>query len=120
MDKSILVAEDNAELLNLICEYLNANGWTTHSATTLDQATQLLEKNKIDVVLTDFHLAEGSGRQLCRWVKNKKEMKIPVFMMTGTPYVTENDFNIYQFDKVFIKPVKLKELKEALNSIQEL
>lgn len=50
----ILVVEDDQDLNNLFCKTLNRNNYVTFSADNANTASVILEKEYIDLIITDI------------------------------------------------------------------
>jgi DNA-binding NtrC family response regulator len=64
MKANILVVEDDSRLRTLLLEVLSLDGYNLASAESAEAAIQHLEKEKIDVLLTDVNLPGKSGLEL--------------------------------------------------------
>jgi CheY-like chemotaxis protein len=83
----------------------------------MDSGLELFREHPIDLIITDFHIQQGSGRRLLGAVR-KIHPTIPVFLITGTPFVNEEDFAVYNFDKVYLKPFSCRALiSEAIKAV---
>ncbi|MCY7422531.1 MAG: response regulator [Chitinophagaceae bacterium] len=81
---NILVVEDNAGDYILVREYLEEilTKSTILHADTLAHAAEILEKNKIDVVLLDLTLPDGMGKDSFMDIYSKAS-EIPIIVLTG-------------------------------------
>jgi signal transduction histidine kinase/DNA-binding response OmpR family regulator len=68
-DCTILIVEDNRELKNLIVEYFS-NKYTVLSAENGKQALEIIQKNEIDLIISDVMMPEMDGLTFCKIVKN--------------------------------------------------
>ena len=70
-DETILVVEDEEDMLELLAEVFEANGYHVLSAKDGEEAIKLSRQNEnqIDVVLCDVQLPKISGRETCRQIK---------------------------------------------------
>jgi len=66
----ILHVEDAPEQLQLVRLLLEPI-CTLHQATSLSEASQLIEEYVFDLVLLDMQLADGSGHELIPQIKNR-------------------------------------------------
>jgi len=116
----ILIIEDDPTLRDLLDHLLKDEGYGTavvpHGAATLG----LVAEGAIhpDVILTDFNLPNGmDGLQACAKLREKLHRKTPVIILTGDISTgTSREIALQNYVKLN-KPVKLKELTQA---IQEL
>jgi PAS domain S-box-containing protein len=84
--ESILVAEDDTAILEMIRELLEDNGYTVYSASTGAEAieTFMAHQNVIDLILTDVIMPQGNGREVYEKISSIKP-GIPVIYMSGYP-----------------------------------
>jgi len=75
--ETILVVDDETELLNLSCEILITQGYKIFSAQGAKQALQILQSEAIDLMLSDVLMPDMDGFQLATIVQEKHpEVKI--------------------------------------------
>ncbi len=79
----ILMVEDHYELASTLCEFLEEHGFVVDHARNLDAARHLLKQRPYHVLLLDINLPDGSGYDLCEWLRNQQSMDIPVLMLTA-------------------------------------
>ncbi|MGI9554202.1 MAG: response regulator [Thermodesulfobacteriota bacterium] len=83
MDKKrILIVDDELLILRIISDILSKEGYEVKTAINFHNASQLLEEEKFDVVITDIRMPEKSGIDLLEHVR-KINSDIPVILMTG-------------------------------------
>ena len=80
--QSILVVEDEAKLRRLIELQLTEDGFIGRSAPDAESALEILQKDAIDLVLTDFKLPGMTGLEFLHAVKNING-NLPVILMTA-------------------------------------
>lgn len=81
--KKILVVEDDAELRELLFEVLS-DRYEVLSAPDLASGRSALEAYKIDLILLDVTLPDGSGYEFCTQVKSSDVTDdIPVLILSG-------------------------------------
>lgn len=85
MKKTILIVDDEPDLLVLERARLEKAGYSVITATTGEEALALLEKVIPDLVLSDFNLSLINGSDLCKKIKADNALKhIPVILFTAT------------------------------------
>lgn len=80
MKKRILIVEDDKKISNLIKAYLENADFHVHVAFNLQQAEELLEKEKFDLVILDLMLPDGMGESI---VEELSMLQIPIIMVTA-------------------------------------
>lgn len=83
----ILIVEDNKELLQLLTDFLRADGYTVSTADTGEKALSLFEKYGARLVLLDINLPGIDGFAVCDAIR--KNSNTPVIMLTAR--VTKED-----------------------------
>src|SRR5687768_16536393 len=61
---SILIAEDDPNILNLLCVFLSGRGYTVFTAVDGREALKLAEEVKPDLLITDVMMPHMNGYQL--------------------------------------------------------
>ncbi len=79
----ILVCEDNLITLKTIAFSLAKYGYEVVKAVDGNQAIEILDNEKIDLVITDINMPYTKGLELVRYVNTKLETKIPVIIISG-------------------------------------
>ena len=80
---TILVVEDNEELLQLMVRLLKRE-YNVHTAENGQEAVTVLDNEDIDLIVSDVMMPVMDGIEFCRYVKNKLELShIPVILLTA-------------------------------------
>ncbi len=77
----ILIVEDNKELLELLTDFLRADGYTVSVAENGEKALSLYQKYGARLVLLDINLPGIDGFSVCE--KIRQEGNTPVIMLTA-------------------------------------
>lgn len=116
--KSILVVDDNESFLGIIIKYLRemfVDG-KVFSASSGEDAVDIIRGNKIDLMVTDIYMSGLSGFDLLLEAK-KKTPPVKVIMMTGysTPELHKEAFQKGSIGYIE-KPFKPEELMKFVSS----
>ncbi|MDM7916389.1 MAG: response regulator [Candidatus Eisenbacteria bacterium] len=84
---SVLIVDDQSEILTLLTERLSLDGIACTTARSAPEALALHRDEHFAVILTDIKMPGMSGVQLLRKVKQIHPTTI-VFVMTGFPTLT--------------------------------
>ena len=110
----LMVLDDDPIVLKSLSEYLRLEGYNVSSASTLDEALDLMKQRPFRVILTDVRLPEGSGFDVLEQVK-AMNLATAVILLTG--YGTIEDavraIKMGAFDYV-TKPIADEEVKLAI------
>ncbi len=79
----ILVCEDNPIALKTIEFSLQKAGYEVLQACDGEQALQLLNKEQVDMVITDINMPFTKGLELVRYINTRFPKKIPVIIISG-------------------------------------
>ncbi len=107
---TILVIEDNDELRNLYSLALRKQGYKTLSASDGVTASQLMEQNFVDMVITDIMMPNMNGYEFVKYLRSFNE-EIPVIIITA-----KDDFSSKQegynlgTDDFMVKPIDVNEM----------
>jgi CheY-like chemotaxis protein len=92
MKHRILVVEDNAPNRELLCDWLEAEGFEVLSAENLKQAYSAFDNQPVHAVLLDIQLGLEDGLSLAMWIRrDPKLQKLPVIAVTAHAMVTEQE-----------------------------
>ncbi len=87
VDLSLLIVEDSSTVNGALCEALeksNMPHFDLHSALTLVQAKSIIETQKIDYIILDLELPDGTGEELIHYIKSLDINKATrVIVLTG-------------------------------------
>ena len=116
---TVLLVDDERDLLSLLDFNLRAAGFETLLATTGEQAVSQLRRRVPDLVLLDLMLPDVPGTELCRQIKSDPRTKhLPVVMLTAKGEEVDRvvGFEIGADDYV-TKPFSVRELVLRLKAV---
>ncbi|QZY55253.1 ATP-binding protein [Crassaminicella profunda] len=118
---NILVAEDNMINQLLLGELLKIHGIKYTIANNGQEAINLLEKEKIDLILMDVSMPVMDGIEATKIIKsNKKYKNIPVIALTAHALVEEREKLLREgMDAYISKPIEEKALLSILAEYSE-
>ncbi len=80
----ILFVDDDQEICNMVKYGFYHTTKYIHISKNVALAVKYLEKNSVDILITDINLPGKDGFELVKWVKGKKNLSgIPIIMITG-------------------------------------
>ena len=115
----IYCIEDDSAILTALQYTLTQEGYQVQTATTVRQGQTLIEQSAPDLVLLDVTLPDGSGYDLCRWMREDSRLKlIPIIFLTAC----DDEVNIVMgldlgADDYITKPFRVRELLSRINSV---
>jgi CheY-like chemotaxis protein len=112
----ILVVEDNLLNRELLCDWLEVEGYEVAAASTLEQAFAAIHKLPPDLVLLDVQLGDQDGLLVARWIRRQPTLShIPLIAVTAHAMVTEQDRIFQAGCNAYVpKPVDFKLLSQQL------
>lgn len=115
-EHTILIVDDDKDLSMLIADMLSDNGFKYILSESLDEAYDVLEKNKVHLILLDINLPDGTGFELCSELRKVSE--VPVIFASAR---TSEDDKITGLDMggddYISKPYSIKELMSRIKSL---
>jgi two-component system, OmpR family, response regulator RegX3 len=107
--KTILIVDDENDLLELISRSLKLRGYQTLEASGGHRAFDILIRERIDLVLSDIRMPEGDGLVLLQKIVLLKNSPV-VIMMTGQSSANEKEILALGAKGFIHKPFSSKEL----------
>jgi DNA-binding response OmpR family regulator len=87
---TILVAEDDRDIADLIGHYIQKTGWTAHITASGDDALAYAREQPVDLVILDVMLPGLSGLEVCRALRaDRMTAAIPIIMVTARAEETD-------------------------------
>jgi two-component system, cell cycle response regulator DivK len=109
--------EDNQLNRELLCDWLEVEGYEVWSAANLKASYEVFAKRLPDVVLLDINLGSENGLDLLAWMRQKPELGgIPVIAVTAHALVTEREGILQAGCRACLsKPIDFPLLRQELN-----
>lgn len=116
MKRRILVVEDNLPNQELLCDWLEAEGYEVLTAQNLEQAFAALKNKQLHAVLLDVQLGPEDGLSVATRIRREPELQhVPVIAVTAHAMVTDQERVIQAGCNACIsKPVDFKSLRRQL------
>jgi DNA-binding response OmpR family regulator len=110
---TVLIVDDNAELIQLYILILTGGGYQVYSAGNGEQCFSLLETITPDLILLDIMMEPMDGWEvLSRIRRNNRTAGVPVTMVSGKkPTHDETLHYMEMIDDYRVKPLSVKGLK---------
>ena len=117
----IVVIDDNKDLANITCQFLNALGYDTVGAYSGKEGIEKAKELKPKVILCDIGMEGMGGHDVARYIRGDENLK-NTCLIAISGYSTEKDIKLSidaGFDRHFSKPIDLKVLKDMLDEVCE-
>ena len=117
-DFHILVVDDNDDLLDLIFLEFQSHFRAVTKVTSVDQALDVISKEKIDLIVSDFQMPEKNGLDFIKLLRERKNF-IPFILLTGNAsdkkaLATLNYMPYSIVDKPYISEILIYTAKQCL------
>ncbi len=113
-DVVVLVVDDEDALRQAIVFDFNRKGFQVLEASSGNKALEIVKKTKVDIVLTDVRMPDGSGVDLLNQLRQLNPGLPVVMFITGFADLTLEDAYDKGADAVFSKPFDRKALMASV------
>jgi len=112
----ILVVEDDNTIAQGLKYSLEVENFEVQISSCIEEATKEVS-NKLDLILLDISLPDGSGFDLCKEIKSKYD-NVPIIILTAL----DEEVNVIKgldwgADDYIAKPFRVRELISRINSV---
>jgi two-component system phosphate regulon response regulator PhoB len=122
-ERTVLVADDETHILHVVSLKLRNAGYRVLTARDGQEALELAQQEHPHLLITDYHMPELSGIELCRRLKQDPATSdIPAIMLTARGYSlepvdTEQSGILRMLSKPFSPRQLLATVEEVLNGV---
>ena len=107
---NILVAEDDQTLLKVMCAILSKKGYNALPAKNGAEALEVMEKEHIDLMITDIMMPEMDGYELVAEIRSSG-ITFPILMVTAKEKFEDKEKGFESgADDYMVKPIDVKEM----------
>jgi CheY-like chemotaxis protein len=111
--KAILFVDDNEMLARVSCEILQLHGYRAEWTVKVSDALTMFEREKFDMLVTDYSMDEMNGLELARLMRQKAP-GLPVIIVSGYPPLEGSDEVDGWIEKQDMFPALLDKVKSFL------
>ena len=117
--KKILVADDESHILHVVSLKLKNAGFRVVTARDGQEAFELAGQEMPDLIITDYHMPQMSGIEMCRKLKqDAATANIPAIMLTARGYHLEpHDTEQSGILRMLSKPFSPRHLLVAVEEV---
>jgi two-component system, OmpR family, response regulator len=113
---SILVVDDDGQILELVAKFLRSHGFSVLAARDGREMQSLLANGRVDLIILDLMLPGTNGLELCRELR--KTSAIPVVMLTAKGDEVDRIIGLeVGADDYLPKPFNPRELLARVNAV---
>ena len=119
--KTILVADDETHILHVVSLKLRNAGYIVITARDGQEALEMAQHEKPDLIITDYHMPQLSGLELCQRLKqDPATCDIPAIMLTARGYQLDPaDTQQSGILRMLSKPFSPRQLLTTVNEVLE-
>ncbi|MCM3597936.1 response regulator transcription factor [Metabacillus idriensis] len=115
MVKTVLVADDDRDIVRLITESLKFEQFKAIPAYSGKEALSILKENKIDFVVLDIMMPEMDGLEVCRNIRS--EYSIPILLLSARDKDMDKIIGLeIGADDYMTKPFSIQELTSRIKA----
>ena len=116
MEKKILIIDDDADIRFTVREICKLRKWRTLEAACYEEAAPLLEQERPDLILMDYHMPGLDGVRAIQEIR-RTNYSIPIIVLT----IEERETIVNRFfeagaDDYSVKPIKALDLVARINT----
>lgn len=112
----ILIADDDANICELVRLYLEKEGYETVVCFNGEKALEIFRGGKIDLAILDIMMPKTDGVTVCREIR--KESKMPIIMLTAKGETFDKVLCLeLGADDYVVKPFESKELVARVKAV---
>jgi|TARA_B100000315_G_scaffold255047_1_gene297422 DNA-binding NtrC family response regulator len=113
----LLIVDDEADMRDELCSYFSDQGYRVTAAATGKEGSSTYDQDTADAVITDIRMPSGDGHQLIERLKSENS-DLPIVVITGhDTFINKSTFVNDSRITVLKKPVGLREIEAALQSV---
>jgi DNA-binding response OmpR family regulator len=118
-DNTILVADDDVEILGLVTRHLRTKNVRLFEASDGEEALKLVRRERPDLVILDVMMPGMTGWEVCRAIREDDALSgIGVIMLTGIgERLNEMTSPLYGADEYLDKPFQFPDLDARIERV---
>jgi DNA-binding response OmpR family regulator len=119
LSKRILIADDEPSIVAALNFLLQSNGYEVHVAHNGEEALELVEKCKPDLVLLDVMMPVRSGYEVCQRIRERADGRhVKIIMLSAKGRDAEVNKGLSMGADVYVtKPFATRELMATIRQL---
>lgn len=115
---NILIIDDDPLVLMNYADILEDAGYTPITASTLEQAWNMLQSRGFDLIVCDHDLNDGKGIELIRKMNAAGKDYPVIYLSAALPEILNEAATLQSVKKILTKPVGKENLIEAIKLLK--
>lgn len=117
--KKVLVVDDDPDFVQLMCEFLSNGGYASCAAGDGEEAMDVFQKEKPDIVLTDIKMPSKDGFEFIADVKNL-DPAVPIIAISGAGIKDyQSRAKALKVNFTLVKPLEERDLNTVVDFCAE-
>lgn len=116
----LLVIDDQVQVAQIVARLASQGGWTAFSLSSADGLKEIIDREKVDVLMIDYYLEDRlTGLEVVGDLR-KAGYKLPVILFTGLADAVD-PLKAKELDVLAVleKPLSIPQLRQVLGSARE-
>ena len=115
---TILIVEDEAYMLRVTSLWLQRCGYEVRETQNGAEAMEVLDREQVDVILSDMHMPVMNGLEVVRNVRTERRLDIPFLLLTASCDQDRLAAELKPYDvHLYAKPFVPSRLVEAIDRL---
>ena len=116
MGKSIVLVDDEIEIIGVLSEFLEMIEHKVFKTDSANEALKYCSENEIDIVFTDLEMPEMDGYELSKKITDLGK-KIDIYLLSGfATIITEDKLEGTGIKRVLDKPFDIMEIQKIIEN----
>ena len=119
---NLLIVDDNVPVVNGIEKIIDRQEFSIDfifKAFSMNKAMEILEREKIDLLISDIEMPGGNGLDLIEWVNEQKICCISIVLSSFADFHYAKKAISLGVSEYLLKPVENEELMRAIKKAQQ-
>lgn len=114
----ILIVDDDAQLVDLLADYLTGEGFLVSKAGNAHDMRAVLADSKVSLIVLDLMLPGENGLSICRELRGREATNVPILMLSARGDETDRVLGLEMgADDYLSKPMARRELLARVRAL---
>lgn len=112
----VLCVDDHGDTSSMLCALLRAAGYEVTTAGGVAEAKRALSGASFDLAVLDNRFADGTGVELCSWVR-RQSPATPVLFYSGAAFQSDREMGLRAGATAYVTKPDIDGLLSAVNTL---